>query len=77
MKVEKLTKIDILSGLASMYDPISLISLTHLLGKLLCREICDLKFPWNETVPPLVKQKWERRKLEINNNRVKIPIYSH
>ena len=36
-------------------------------------EICDLKLPWDETVPPLVKQRWKRQKLDISNNQVKIP----
>ena len=33
-----------------VYDPVSLISPDHLLGKLLYCEICDLKLPWDETV---------------------------
>ena len=56
-----------------MYDPIGLVSPACLLGKLLYREICDLKLPWDETVPLLVKQKWERWNLDVSNNRVKIP----
>ena len=56
-----------------MYNPIGLISLAHLLRTLLYRETFDLKPPWDENLPPLVKQKWERWKLDISNNRVNFP----
>ena len=73
MKEKEATKRNILSELAYVYDPIGLISPAHVLGKLLYREICDLKLPCDKTVSSWVNQKWERWKLDISNNRVKTP----
>ena len=56
MNEKKATKKNILSELSSVYDPISLIFPAHLLGKLLSLKICDLKLPWNEAAPPLIKK---------------------
>ena len=40
----QLTKKNVLSELASVYDPTGLISPAHLIGKILYREISELKF---------------------------------
>lgn len=47
MKEKKATKRTILSELASVYNPIGLISQAHLLRKLLYREIFNLKLSWD------------------------------
>ena len=61
-----------MSELVSVYDPISLISPSHLIGKILYREVCELKIPWDEVVPLPIKQKWDKWKLDIET-KVEIP----
>ena len=56
----KVTKRNVLSDLASIYDHTGLISPVYLIGKTLYREICELKIPWDEVVPETIKQKWDR-----------------
>ena len=64
-KNHQLTKRNILSELASVYDPTGLISPAHLIGKVFYREICESKLPWDESVPQTIKRKWEKWKLVI------------
>ena len=71
-KNHQLTKRNILSELASVYDPTGLISPAHLIGKILYREICESKIPWDESVTQKIKLKWEKWKLHIVN-KVEIP----
>ena len=66
------TKRNILSELASVYDPIGLISPSHLIGKILYREVCELKIPWDDVVLFPIKQKWDKWKLDIET-KVEIP----
>ena len=61
-----------MSELASVYDPIGLISTSHLIGKILYLEVCELKIPWDEVVPLPIKQKWDKWKLDIET-KVEIP----
>ena len=49
-KNHQLIKQNVLSELASVYDPTGLISPAHLIGKILYREISELKFHWDESV---------------------------
>lgn len=44
-----------------------MISPAHLTAKILCHEVCDLKIPWDETVPLPIKQKGDEWKLHISN----------
>ena len=71
-KNHQLTKRNILSELASVYDPTGLISPAHLIGKILCREIPESRILWDESVPQTIKLKWEKWKLDILN-KVEIP----
>ena len=71
-KNHQLTKRNILSELASVYDPTGLISPAHLIGKILYREICESRILWDEAVPQTIKLKWEKWKLDIVN-KVEIP----
>ena len=71
-KEKRPTKRNILSELASVYNPIDLISPSHLIGKILYREVCELKIPWDEVVPLPIKQKWDKWKLDIET-KVEIP----
>jgi hypothetical protein len=50
------TKRGILSKLAKIYDPLGLVSPLPLEGKLLFRDVCDAKLPWD---------------VEINNEQLK------
>ena len=62
-KVEE-TKRGVLSKLASIYDPLGLVSPLTLQGKLLYRAICDQKLAWDKQLPTELKRawkKWERR----------------
>ena len=58
-KEKRPAKRNILSELASVYNPIDLISPSHLIGKILYREVCELKIPWDEVVPLPIKQIWD------------------
>ena len=42
---------NILSTLASIYDPLGFVSPFILVGKIIYRNLCDLKFSWNEEIP--------------------------
>ena len=55
IKEKRPTKRNILSELASVYDLIGLISPSPLIGKILCRDVCELKIPWDEVVPLPIK----------------------
>ena len=61
-----------MSELVSVYDPIGLISPSHLISKILYREVCELKIPWDEVVQLPIKQKWDKWKLDIET-KVEIP----
>ena len=69
---KNLTKRNILSELASVYDPTGLMSPAHLIGKILYREICESRISWDESVPQTIKIKWEKWKRDIVN-KVEIP----
>ena len=71
-KNHQLIKRDILRELTSVYDPTGLISPTHLIGKILYREICESRISWDESVPQTIKLKWEKWKRDIVN-KVEIP----
>ena len=56
------TKRNVLGKLSRVYDPLGLVSPTTLSGKLLYREPCELKIPWDTQLPDgLIKElsKWE------------------
>ena len=52
------TKREVLSNIAKIYDPLGVVSPTSLIGKLLYREICDRKIPWDKELPPDLVAKW-------------------
>ena len=56
----KYTKCIILSHLASIYDPLGFISPVCLLGKIVYRESCELKLPWDEEIPTQLVKKWNK-----------------
>ena len=52
------TKRGILRFLAAVYDPLGIASPTMLVGKLLYREICESRLPWDEKVSDRLGQEW-------------------
>ena len=55
---KKTTKREILSKLAKIYDPLGLASPITLQGKLIYREICDVKLPWDATLEGSLRRRW-------------------
>ena len=56
------TKSSVLGNLFRVYDPLGLVAPTTLSGKLLYREACELKIPWDTPLPDgLIKElsKWK------------------
>ena len=54
------TKRNVLSLLASLFDPLGLISPVTVSMKILFQEICSSKFDWDETLTDEIKGKWDK-----------------
>ena len=52
------TKREVLSNIAKIYDPLGVVSPMSLVGKMLHREICDCKIPWDKQLPSDLIAKW-------------------
>ena len=57
---ERGTKRTVLSGLASVYDPLGIVSPVLLTGKILYRDICDEGLSWDEEITGQLKQRWQK-----------------
>ena len=57
-KPEEITKREILRFLASVYDPLGIVSPVTLLGKFIFREVCDQHLPWDEKLSDNLGQRW-------------------
>ena len=74
--IVKVTKIEILRKISKIYDHLGLASPVTLAGKMLYREICDARVPWDRDLPREVKNTWENwermltRKVEIQRSLV-------
>ena len=53
------TKRGVLSKLAKIYDPLGFISPTSLVGKLIYRDVCDAKLPWDANLPQPLMKRWK------------------
>ena len=62
-----------LSYIASIYEVLRLISVSHIIGKLIYRELCDLKIPWDEEIPDILKSKFKKWSQDINSNKIVLP----
>ncbi|XP_078368252.1 uncharacterized protein LOC144652094 [Oculina patagonica] len=54
------TRRGILSQLAKIYDPLGLVSPTTLCGKLIFRDICERKLPWDVPIPIDLDKRWRK-----------------
>ena len=68
---QRLTKRSILKTLASIYDPLRFISPVLLIGKILFRNLCDLRIPWDNEIPQEIENKWVKW---VNGLNIKIEI---
>ena len=68
---QRLTKRNILKTLASIYDPLGFISSVLLIGKILFRNLCDLRIPWDNEIPQEIENKWVQL---VNGLNIKIEI---
>ena len=57
--IVKVTYREIHRKIANIYDPLGLASLVTLAGKMLYRETCDARVPWDCVVPRELKIAWE------------------
>ena len=56
---EAMTKREVLSELAKVYDTLGLVSPTTLVAKQLYREMCEAKLSWGEKLAERVKRNWD------------------
>ena len=54
------TKRGLLATLAKIYDPLGLVSPITLQGKLIYRDVCDLKASWDADLPQKYQQRWNK-----------------
>ncbi|KAK3730338.1 hypothetical protein QZH41_002078 [Actinostola sp. cb2023] len=59
-KPAEVTKREILRFLASVYDPLGLVSPVTLVGKMLYRAVCDRHLPWDEKVSDNIALQWHK-----------------
>ena len=52
-----LTKRNVLKTLASIYDPLGFILPVLLIGKILFRNLCDLRILWDNEIPKEIENK--------------------
>ena len=67
---QTVTKINILSYVTSIYDPLGIISPCHVLGKVIYSELCYEKISWDAEAPEHLKNisvKWVRDPLSLKN----------
>ena len=65
---ESVTKRTMLHSLATIYDPLGIAGPITLKGKMLFREVCDLKIPWNQPVPSDFYKRWIKWEKSLPNH---------
>ncbi|XP_064653222.1 uncharacterized protein LOC135503550 [Lineus longissimus] len=74
LKDKPLTRRGILSTVASVYDPLGLVSPVILQGKAILKELCSQKLDWDADVPEDVRMRWERCRTDLMSlSQLKIP----
>ena len=68
-----ITKRNILSYVASMYDRLAFISPSHVIGKVIYRKLCDEKVPWDAEVSVGLKREIEKWVRDINSLKTESP----
>ena len=68
-----ITKRNIFSYAASIYNPPRFILSSHVIGKAIYRELCDGKLPWDAEVSVGLKRKIEKWVRDINNVKTELP----
>ena len=68
---QRLTKRNVLKTLASIYDPLGFILPVLLIGKILFRNLCDLRIPWDNKIPQEIENKCVKW---VNGLNIKIEI---
>ena len=66
----QITKRNVLNYIASIYDPLRLISAGHIIGKIIYRELCDLKIPWDVEIPGVLKSKFKKWVQDVSSNKI-------
>ena len=61
------TKRETLRFLSSVYDPLGIASPVSLIGKILYRDICDQRIPWDERVPEKLAEQWNKFEKSLTN----------
>lgn len=70
------TKRNLLSTIARIYDPLGLVSPSIILVKILIQRLWSLKLGWDDVVPPDLGVKWNLFQCQLNTlNNIKIPRY--
>ena len=67
------TKRNILSYIASIYDPLGFISPSHVIGKLIYRELCEEGVSWDSEVSKRLKTRFEKWAKDISCIKTEIP----
>ena len=62
-------KTNVLSYIVSIYNPLGLISTSHIKGKVIYRGLCDKKRPWDKEIHQILKKKSKK----LVNNITSIP----
>ena len=73
---EKLiTKRNVLTYIASIYDQLGLISTSHIIGKVTYRELCDKKLSWDTEISQILNKKFINWVHNITNIPIEIPRF--
>ena len=69
-----MTRCSILSTISSVYDPLGLLALFVLIGKLILQELCKEKAEWDEMLPECIRPHWVKRLSDLQIlPRLKVP----
>lgn len=75
---KKGTKRNILSAIASMYDPLSWLTPVIMKAKILMQDIWRLKIDWDQTAPLEIRQRWTEFQNQLSSlPQVRIPRRLH
>ena len=66
-------KRNVLSYIATIYDPSRLISARHIIGRSIYRELCDLEIPWDEEIPDILNRKFKEWVQDVRSNKIALP----